>query len=330
VAIALLPSLLLAWGILSTLDHSGAAVQAATAPGWNPATLPATDLFSFIHPGPWVHPNTPAMGNPGILHIAYLGLAGLALVLFARLRGADAPLPLARPTLLFAIVCLGPALSINRWSPGIPLPLALLYSVGPLDHLHHPYRFIGMALPLLGLWLGWASTSLPSSIRRAVPIFLVAETLYLSPVPWPLHTLDTEAPPIYAELPEGPILDWPADASIWNRRYLTWQTQHGQPVAVGVNVFITETLQDDPLVGELANQLTDLPLRARNRDVPFMGNLHFRGRADAQSLKSLGYRSVVLHRDALSPEEQQATIRVLESALGPADLQSGPDLAWEL
>ena len=71
-------------------------------------------------------------------------------------------------------------------------------------------------------------------------------------------------------LPNEPVLDWPADATHWNRRYLTWQTQHERPVAVGVNVFMTETLQADPLIGALANQLDDLHQRA-DRDTPFSG-----------------------------------------------------------
>jgi hypothetical protein len=325
--IAALPTLLLALGISASLAHANAAIGVNTAPGWSPATLPATDLLSFVHPGPWYHPDTPALGNPGILHISYLGLGAIVLLLWKRApcRG------LGMPTLLFGLLCLGPVLSIARWSPGMPLPMALLFAIdSPLRGLHHPYRIIGMALPLLGLWLGLATLRLRPPLQLLIPILLVAETLYISPAPWPLQTMDTEAPPIYATLPDGPVLDWPADASTWNRRYLVWQTHHEQPVAVGVNVFITPTLATDPLVGGLALELEDLADRARNRDVPSHQGFEFQPGADAQGLRDLGYRSLVLHLDALSPPEQEAAIAWLEAVLGPASYQSGPDRAWEL
>lgn len=328
---AALPIALISWGIQSNLTDPEAAVNAANAPGWNPSSLPATDLFGFIHPGPWVHPDTPSMGNPGILHIHYLGLMGVGLVVWTLMLRNSRRLGLGLPTLLFALFCLGPILSINRWHTGLPLPMAIFYVLDtPLQEIHHPYRFIGMALPLIGLWIGWAATQIQTQLQWAIPVLMVAETIYFSPVPWPLQTMETEAPDIYEALPNAAVLDWPADATHWNRRYLTWQTQHQRPVAVGVNVFMTDTLREDPLVGALANQLDDVHRRARDRDTPFSGSLEFRGKSDATELKHLGYGSIVLHLPALSPTEQERAIRILKTALGEPEWATEHAFAWAL
>jgi hypothetical protein len=101
-------------------------------------------------------------------------------------------------------------------------------------------------------------------------------------------------------------------------------------VAVGVNVFITDTLRRDPMVGALAELFEDLPARARNRDVPHSEPFQFEAKRDANGLRQLGYRSIVLHLDALSEKEAARTIRVLEATLGPAGHEQHPDMAWEL
>lgn len=81
--VASLPLIAAATGSFSAQE---AAFTAQEAPGWSYQSLPATDLLSWVRPGDWVHPDTPRMGNPGILHVNYLGWAALIAALWAYLR----------------------------------------------------------------------------------------------------------------------------------------------------------------------------------------------------------------------------------------------------
>ena len=76
---AALPIALISWGIQSNLTDPEAAVNAANAPGWNPSSLPATDLFGlFTLDHGFIQ--TRRRWVTWILHIHYLGLVGVGLV----------------------------------------------------------------------------------------------------------------------------------------------------------------------------------------------------------------------------------------------------------
>ena len=68
-----------------------AAVSASNAPGWaGGGPLPATDLLSFVWPGRYYFPDTPSLGNPGILHVNALGWVALGLAALAVSRRPEA------------------------------------------------------------------------------------------------------------------------------------------------------------------------------------------------------------------------------------------------
>ncbi|HJN72565.1 MAG TPA: hypothetical protein QGF58_01410 [Myxococcota bacterium] len=321
-ALVAAPAAGLAWWSLHAPDPAFTPDQ---APGWEMHRLPAVDLMSWLRPGDWFHPDTPALGNPGILHVNYVGWSVVALAVVALVRRPKLRRDL-RGAAAFGVLALGPALSWNRMplrlgTLPLLLPLALLYAT-PLDFIHHPYRIAGFVMPLLALFAAVGVSALPRVVGLLAPAVVLVEFLFASPGPWPVQV--TPMPEV-AEL-EGARLDWPPDASAANRQYLLAQTLHGQPIAYGINVFVTDGVAKTPLANE-ALGLLEVETRSRNRDVPGRFTLP---EATGPSLDQQGFHWLVLHEDQLSGEELEATMRLFTRRLGPPDVASGDVAAWRL
>lgn len=326
------------WAMGRTLWGGDGAVSDANAPGWGGGgPLPATDLLTWVRPGAYYFPDTPAMGNPGILHVNYLG--GVALVMgavavVAALRGRALPgAPDARPLLgpmgLYGLLMLGPGLVVGGQALGLPLPLALLYAgPSPFDLVHHPYRMAAGGVAALGMLAAVGSRSLPVWGRVLVALLVVAETVTLSPAPWPLATTPAPTSPGWTAPPSGALLDWPPDATRANRRYQLAQVNHGRAVPWGVNVFLPRPVAEDPLGNQLLRALDDPRSRARNRDVPARADPVPPPLAGESRLEALGFGSVVLHRDALSEREWARCARLLEAAYGAPEASGDWGARW--
>ena len=318
-----------------TLAHPDAVFSAAQTPGWNQPAIPATDLLSWFHPGAWYAPDTPALGNPGILHVNYLGFVLVALAIFGAIRAR--PQGLTKATLGYGVLCLGPVLSFNRkpvylGSQRLFLPLALLFIPGsPFASVHHPYRMVAFLLPLLGLLAAEGLPHLPRLVRWGAPIALLAEWLLVSPAPWPVATTPVTPTAVLEKLEgDGAILDWPPDRTTANRAYLLAQVHHGRPIPYGPARFLSETLRADPLVAELLENLEDPVGRARGRDVPFMGTVLLAPVGKATRLRSHGFDTVLLHRRYLSENELALATATLTEWLGEVDADVEGVLGWRL
>ncbi len=323
----------LGWHVLSGVLGGGGAVDAATAPGWQQATLPATDISLFLRPGDRYFPNTPAMGNPGVLHVHYLGWVALSLAVLGFVRH-----PALRPHrwggLVFAVFAMGPALAwgghpVMLGDAPMSLPLAVLYRLpfSPWSLVHHPYRLTAFLVPLLAIGAAAAVSQLPRWVAFVAMPLVLAESLFVSAAVWPLPVTPAEPPAVYAELPgPGGVFDWPPDAT-QNRRYQIWQVAHERPVPYGVNVFLREPLMKDPLVNELLGALDKPRERLKNRDGRYM--VEFPGPTPGgwSSLGEIGLRWFVLHTEAMGRPELFATREVLHAWLGEPVLQ---DEAWEV
>lgn len=313
-------------GSLASLGD-GAAVTEANAPGWT-GRLPATDVLTFVRPGDYYFPDTPSFGNPGILHVNYLGWVAVGLAMYAGWTR------LSRASLLYGLLCLGPRLAVARWivtvgGTSLLLPLGFLYFPGsPLGMVHQPYRMVAMAMPLLAMAAALGAAKLPAWGRLAAALAILAETLLVSPAPWPLATRPITPPAVYAELDPGPILDWPPDGSTLNRDYLVDATTHGQAVPYGVNVFLGETLRRDPLIDALLRSLDHLDRRATNRDVPPQGPILLRPKGRQTRLGELGFRWVVVHPAALSDAEWGKASSLLRAAFGEPTRQDAEAVVW--
>lgn len=316
----------LLWLALRSMETG--VVGEESAPGWKQPVLPATDLSLFLRPGNHYFPDTPALGNPGILHVHYLGwiLVGLAVWGFWR-----------HPELrrhrwawvAWMVASLGPAAA---WMghPVSDLPLAFLYRIphSPWSYVHHPYRLAAFTLPFLAVGAGAAV----AGWRRLAPLAalgILLETLLLSSAPWPLATTDMAPPEVMDRIPgPGGVLDWPPDGTTANRSYTAWQVEHGRPIPYGLNTFLPDPLLGDPLVSDLLLALDDLGARTRNRDVP--REVRVRKVPPGPShLAGWGLRWIVLHRDRLSEGEARRTESLLEERLGEPVIREGSVAVWD-
>ena len=124
-AVAVGPMLWLRQSIEATLGR-GNRVAGSLAPGWQPEGLPATDLLGFVRPGAYYFPDTPALGNPGVLHVHYLGWVAL----IAAIAGWKRAPWLRLPAILMAVVVMGPSLTINgQHLPSLEAPFLLPLSL---------------------------------------------------------------------------------------------------------------------------------------------------------------------------------------------------------
>ncbi len=331
------PLFVVAW---STLTSPAAAVTTENAPGWSYKALPATDLLTFLRPGEYYFPDM-REENPGILHVNYLGWVGLGLSLWALARrgsaeegrGARVLWPMVAG---YALFTLGPRLCVDgqlmSWGGGaVPLPLAALYVPGsPFRFVHHPYRMVAFLIPLLALLAAWAARRLPRPAVAGLAVAALLEATLVSPAPWPLATTRVETPAVYADLPAGPVLDWPPDATTWNRRYALWQVTHGRPIAYGVNTFVTDELLSDPLIQRLLRELSNPNARARNRDVPYNGRLLRPPQGSSTRLAAQGFRSLLVHRAALSVGEFDRLRPILVEEFGEPASEDETTAAWAL
>jgi hypothetical protein len=335
-AVAMIASLPLAVALLSTFVNEEAAVHTGNAPGWG-GTLPATDVLTWVRGGEYYFPDTPANGNPGILHVNYLGWAalGLAAVGAIRSRPAQGLRAWGIGVGAYAVLALGPRLAFGKQlvavgGVSVLLPLGLLYFPGsPLHLVHQPYRLVAFLLPFLAVGAAAGVASLPRWARALAPLVVWAETAWVSPAPWPLQTRDVAAPAVYAGLEPGPVLDWPPDASTWNRDYLVWQVTHEQPVPYGVNVFVGERLLENRGVRSMLKALEDPEERATNRDVSFTGVLFPREVSEA-SLADLGFRYVVVHKEALTEREWVRVSSLLGRSYGDATQEDSDGAVWDV
>jgi len=309
------------WATLSTplvflaqrsLRAEDALITPENAPGWQPTSLPVIDLMSWFRPGDWVHPPTPELGNPGILHVNSLGLL-LIFLLFLGWRRSAALRPLRWGSAIFGAFSLGPRLSWGGSATGILLPMALLYMLpfSIFDAVHHPYRIAAFLMPLVALWAAAGLASLPRRVQWLLPGLVLSEWLFFTPTPWPIASTPLPDVTLHFQAPEGAILDFPPDLSRANRRYTMAQVEHQHPIAFGVNRFLSTELKTDPLVGDLLRCMDHAQRLARNRDIPAREPVLLPPRNGESTLVDLGFNSIVIHKDFLSPKEERCVEAIM-------------------
>ena len=323
------PWLALVW---QGLHATASLVQPGTAPGWVTPSLPPVDLAGFLVPGDRHFPDLATQGNPGIMHVHYLGWIAMGLAAWGLWRRPETR-RLLLPVGLYGLLCLGPEARVADHFVGteaftLPLPLRLAYLEGsPLAWIHHPYRMVALLVPLLALLAALALRSLPRWAAGVAVALGLVEALARSPAPWPVPTTPTASPPPLTE-GVGAVLDWPPDATDWNRRYLRWQLDHGRPIAYGVNVFLPEPLRQDPLIADLLHLLDDPAGRARNRDIPLSGPLHLGPPPGPSGLAAMGFEVLLLHHSAFEPGELERSTARIQRELGEPSQRGQDWTAW--
>ena len=322
------PGLWLGW---HSLNHPSAAFSTEQAPGWSYHSLPVVDLLGWFRMGDWVHPDTPAMGNPGILQVHYLGWVILGSCVWGWLHNDQAK-KWFRKTAFVLLLSAGPKLSINRWVPlggKLFLPLALFYlPLSPFQMVHHPYRIMAFTLPLLLIGAGYGLQKLP------LPSWIVLLGLYMgeqlqSPVPYPFVRAKVEDNIGM----QGVRLDWPPDFSAPNRQYLLAQLKHHYPIVYGVNRWLPEPVRKDPGVQRWLRLLENPRQRSRNRDMP---PLPIRAiyeeplSTEPSRLPGMGIEWLVVHLEYLSKEEEERLFPQLEEEWGVPISTSKTQWVFEL
>ena len=323
--IIIAPALWCGW---QTMIHPSAAFSAEQAPGWSYHSLPAVDLFGWFRTGDWLHPDTPAMGNPGILQVHYLGWVIILTCLWAIWRNTEARIWFRRIWLVI-VLSLGPKISFNRWLPfsgKLFLPLAVLYlPFSPFQMVHHPYRMTAFLLPVLLIGVGYVFRGIPFYIQILLLGFYVGEQVQ-SPVPYPFLRAQIEENVVV----DGVRLDWPPDFSEPNRQYLLAQLKHKQSIVYGVNSWLPDTIRQDVGVQRWIRLLDDPRRRSRNRDGPPVRKI-FESNSQGQSkLSEMGIEWLVVHRKYLSLKEEQRLLPQLKREWGEPDSESETQWVFSL
>jgi hypothetical protein len=204
----------------------------------------AVDPRVFFMPGDFQSVDLAAEYGEPFVHTAYLRwavllLAGAGVVGARRHRGWAA---LAVASLLMGM---GPYL----WWGGewltvggrmVSLPFGWLRAVLPQLAITHPLRLSlgaqAIVCALAGGGAAWLAGRVGGRGRVALlvgaSLLVAAEGLFGSAATFPLPRADAAVPAIYADAPEGMVLDLPAEVgtTMATSRYFWWQTVHGRPV----------------------------------------------------------------------------------------------------
>lgn len=315
----------LGWMCLETLTDPQAAFAIVDAPGWNFRMLPTVDIVGFLPIGDWVHPDTRHV-NPGIVQNHSFGWGWMCLVIFGAVQSwRMKKLALHKPFFGYALLALGPRLSIARWMPfggWVLLPLALLYvPFSPFRWVHHPYHMV------MFVWI--SSIPLVVDAVKRLPVWgwclvivLTAVETQTGSVPYPLvRTQFVEDCSV-----EGARLDFPPDHSTANRQYLIQQLRHREPIAYGVNQWMPESVFIDPGMQRWLRLLDDPIRRSQNRDQPPERIRWPRASSESHQLDRLGFQWFVVHLEFLSTAEIARLRPILHDELGEATIES--DVLW--
>ena len=322
------------------LSH-GAGQTLARRESWLEQDPPLPDSFAWL--SDWVDPRAadiPAMlALPGGGEFAYwttctvflgfstLVLAGLG---WSRARTETTPgshgrtlTPFALMAVVAALIAMGPIL---RWDGDpvvwfgttVPLPAVVISELFPPFVLTalHAYRYASVVL------VGVTALVARSVRHPAWAAVVLAESLALSPVPWPAVTTPVPGGPVLKALAAaepGGVLSVPVERE--DLGDLSWmllaQTRHGKPVQDGgihrrAGAEATSLFTDNPLLLSLATQgPVDWPT----------------GRAATYYLDAL-YREG--YRYALAPADQDDAIQWLSLVVGAPAHADEAWLMWEL
>ncbi|MEC8277868.1 MAG: hypothetical protein VX026_09140 [Myxococcota bacterium] len=293
-----------------TASHPDAAFQLSEAAGWNPQTLPSIDLLGWFMPGNWLHPNTPELGNPGILQPHSLSLTVLGLLIVGLIRQSSQNKGLMQYWPI-VVLMLGPRLSINRWMPldgTFYLPMAVLYLPGlPTNAFHHPYHITAIILPIALIVAGRTLIGFSRGIQMMVfGVYLFESSISpaglfpeRTPVPQPIVT-------------NGPVIDWPPDRHVPNRMYLLAHSYHGQATYSGVSQWLSPCLLTSYEIESALNALDDPAYRTINRDQ----HTPLKRPQPTHSWQTCGFTQLVVHKEYLSGNELTKIRQYLNSELG--------------
>ncbi|MEY3211920.1 MAG: hypothetical protein RIT28_2401, partial [Pseudomonadota bacterium] len=262
-------------------------------------------------------------GEAGLLSTAQsspLTVIGLLALLAALMRPGlrGVMLALAVPSLILSV---GPVLLIG--DRGLPNPLynALVIAVPPLRRLWFPERALflvalAQALAVGALWARLEAPKVRAGVALAVALVWGLELRAGGFAPLP--SWDARPPAAYQCLAEGPpgaVIDLPER---WSAAHLYYQTVHGRPIFGGMLEGNAQFSPPEITTLRAQNSLWRALEAATQPGPSGRGARETRVRAeDKAALGALGYRFVVLRRDAVPDRVVQGLIGRMVSLLGP-------------
>ncbi len=316
----------------ASLGEQGALVTRDPAFVW--ATLVGhnmTDLLAFFVPGDFHSPDLLARWDEQLLVVVYVGWVVLALALWGWLTRRDGA---TRAWTLGASVCfvlaLGPFLYVNGHylrvgESLVPLPFLALFDLVPaVSRISHAYR---LAVPLslcMALLCALAVRRRPAWVAVLAGLAVALEATLGSPAIVPLPSASAAVPAVYADLPDGAVVDLPASLQVLDRgRYNLYQLAHHQPIPYGLNDPTPVALRGNPLTAALL-ELERSPVRTLPQRLPVLAL-----ELGRRSLVDQGFGSVVVHRELYPDGHADKVLALLEIVCGPG-VEVGSATRFEL
>jgi hypothetical protein len=288
---------------------------------WRQAS-PVTDVANLLTPGKLTTATDGMTSENTVFHVTYVGFAVLALLVAGLLPGRRPPPLAALDEGRERVFWLGTALLLLALSMGeylvvageearlaglrLILPGAILAKALPIAALgQHTFRYfvvVVLCLAVLGAGGWWRLMHrLPGRAPRAlataaVAAVLVAETLWISPMPLPVPAANAVVPDFYRELAgdtaDYAVLDLPFHHENWvHERYLYYAAIHGKRTPYTFNATATDEVRFLPIV----QALQDWTMEKRS-DVSLADGVAL---APAPLL-DMGFELLVVHRGLMA------------------------------
>lgn len=242
------------------------------------AQLNYTGLLDFLRPGKEHATITNSMDR--LTRVYYLGWLPVGIVIVGLLL---TPRPYGRTlrfwlwtTLAFLLLSMGPVIHLQspvgaNASLCTSWPYLFVYHGFPLfKQIAQPFRMVLLVYLGLGILAGTALERLelrfPSLERMAwlVPVAVLAETLYVSPTPYPMPMSSATPPPVYLA-----IRDTPGTSAVWDipgehpggilqpSEYYFYQTFHGRPIPYRTSGEVSRQAKENPVHMVVSDLLHD-------------------------------------------------------------------------
>ncbi len=279
----------------------------------------------------------------------YVGYTALALAVIGVWHGRrrSATWFWVTATGLFFLLTLGPSLRIAGHDTGLPLPFRIMEQLPFFKGNRYPSRYSVMLLASLAplVALGAAAVQrrfqagLPSSAGRVLPLLLLPLLLF-EHLSAPLPLFDLRVPALYQRVAEAPgdfallelPLGWRNGARVAGKQdilimqQLWYQSEHGKRLLGGNTSrnpeFKFQYFSEDPTLARLIalTNAADLPQHTALRDALAATPVTEADRTRARDWAAfLNIRYVMVHRDKLPPEAEQAAADLLPLALVAED-----------
>ncbi len=227
--------------------------------------------------------------------------------------------------LFYLILSLGPKATYSDYSSaGFLNPVYfLMYFLFPMFHkVAVPFRFLALSLLSLGILASFGlrellrgeQDKLKWGVSLAMPLVLLGEIALVSPLPWPLPSASAKIPAIYEmiadEKGDFAIIDYPyerVNTQLIPGEYFYYQTLHRKAIPYRTSGVLSTEVARNPFMEELISAQFGVPSSSAIRQ---------RMREGAERLKSMGFRYLILHEDALGPLMMGYIKRSIDLVLG--------------